>query len=290
MKPHHDRPPVDGVFDSVAHEWKRLLLRRTVGVVRRWWTSRGRLRLWPWPSLRPWSCGRSSLWGNRSFTSSANTPASGYSAATGAQLWIRRYNGPNGGSDVARSLAVSPDGRTVYVTGYSGQTQGPGSGNNDYVTIAYNADSGAQRWLGRYKGRANGNDQGRSVAVSPDGRTVYVTGRSQGRTSSYDYATVAYDAATGAQRWVSRYNGSGHFRDSGRSLAVTPDGRTVIVTGSSWGLETMAITVQAPITRRSPTTRPPVRRAGPGATPALPTTPATIPPRWRSARAGAPCS
>ena len=159
----------------------------------------------------------------------------GYSAATGAQLWISRYNGPNGGSDVARSLAVSPDGRTVYVTGYSGQTSGPGGGNNDYVTIAYNADSGAQRWLGRYNGRANGNDQARSVAVSPDGRTVYVTGRSQGRTSSYDYATVDYNAATGAQRWVSRYNGSGHFRDSGRSLAVAPDGRTVIVTGSSWG-------------------------------------------------------
>jgi len=214
----------------------------------------------------------------------------GYSAATGAQLWISRYNGPNGGSDVARSLAVSPDGRTVYVTGYSGQTSGPGGGNNDYVTIAYNADSGAQRWVGRYNGRANGNDQARSVAVSPDGRTVYVTGRSQGRTSSYDYATVDYNAATGAQRWVSRYNGpvngnefanavivspggqtiyvtggsagksprtyfatiaynaatgaarwvsryngSGHFRDSGRSLAVAPDGRTVIVTGSSWG-------------------------------------------------------
>jgi len=47
---------------------------------------------------------------------------------------------------------------------------------------------------------------------------------------------VAYNAATGAPRRVSRYNGPANYDDFGRSMAVTPDGRTVIVTGCSWGV------------------------------------------------------
>jgi sugar lactone lactonase YvrE len=149
-----------------------------------------------------------------------------YDAKTGAQKWVRRYGGPNNSFDVAKSLAVSPDGRTVYVTGYSGA-----QGRYDYVTIAYNALTGAQRWLSRYNGRAGGNDQGRAVAVSPDGRTVYVTGRSQGRQSRYDIATIAYSAATGAPKWVGRFNGPANLDDFGTGLAVAPGGRAAYVTG-----------------------------------------------------------
>jgi hypothetical protein len=149
-----------------------------------------------------------------------------YDAQTGAQKWLRRYNGAGNSLDVAKSLAVSPDGSNVYVTGYSG-----GPGRYDYVTIAYNAETGAQRWVSRYNGRAGGNDQGRAVAVSPDGLTVYVTGRSQGRTSGYDIATIAYSAATGAQRWVSRYNGPANLNDFGTALAVSPGGGVVYLTG-----------------------------------------------------------
>ena len=149
-----------------------------------------------------------------------------YDAKTGAQKWLRRYNGPQNGADVAKSLAVSPDGGTVYVTGYSGVP-----GQYDYATIAYNAATGAQRWLSRYNGRAGRNDQGRAVAVSPDGRTVYVTGRSQGMRSGYDIATVAYSAATGAQRWAGRYDGPANLDDFGTALSVAPGGQVLYVTG-----------------------------------------------------------
>lgn len=145
-----------------------------------------------------------------------------YDAQTGAQKWLARYNGLSNLGGVARSLVVSPDGSTVYVTGYS---------DRDYVTIAYNSATGAQRWLSSYNGRANGNDQARWITVSPDGHTVYVTGRSQGKASGYDIATVSYNAATGAQQWVSRYNGPANLNDFGTDLAAAPGGRVLYVTG-----------------------------------------------------------
>jgi outer membrane protein assembly factor BamB len=55
-----------------------------------------------------------------------------YNAATGAQLWVRRYNGPGSGADQATSVAVSPGSGTVFVGGPSLGTSGL-----DYAAIAY---------------------------------------------------------------------------------------------------------------------------------------------------------
>src|SRR5262249_25684965 len=148
-----------------------------------------------------------------------------YNAATGAQRWVSRYNGPA----EAHSMAVSPDGGTVFVTG---GRYGPTKG--DYATVAYNAATGAQLWARRYNGPVNGNDFAQSGAVSPGGGTVFVTGFSDSP-SVADYATVAYNAATGAQLWAQRYNGPANSDDSALSVAVSPGGGTVYVTGDSVG-------------------------------------------------------
>jgi outer membrane protein assembly factor BamB len=153
-----------------------------------------------------------------------------YNAVTGAQLWAERYNGASTGERGADSVAVS--GSTVFVTGssYGGSTT-----NYDYATVAYNAATGAQLWVQRYNGPGSGDDRAYSAAVSPSGTTVYVTGYSYGgSTTNVDYATVAYNAATGAQLWVQRYNGPGDFNEA-YSVAVSPSGTTVYVTGYSYG-------------------------------------------------------
>jgi hypothetical protein len=85
---------------------------------------------------------------------------------------------------------VSPDGTTVFVTGYSyGSTV-----ISDYATVAYDASAGVKRWVRRYNGPANGDDFATALGMSPDGATVFVTGAVTGKTSPWDYATVAYAA------------------------------------------------------------------------------------------------
>lgn len=169
--------------------------------------------------------------GVRGAPSSLSYATAAYDAATGAQLWIATYTDPGNLNDVAASLAVSPSGGTVYVTGKSGGESG-GVGSYDYATIAYNATTGAQLWIARYNGPGNGDDKASSVVVSPDGGTVFVTGESAQTTSAYDYATIAYDAATGAQLWVARFNGPSNRDDTATSAAaVSPDGKTVFMTG-----------------------------------------------------------
>jgi hypothetical protein len=152
-----------------------------------------------------------------------------YDTTTGAKLWVRRYNGPGNFSDVATALGMSPDGSTVFVTGNSSGS----TGGYDYATVAYDASTGAKLWVRRYDGPGNRDDLATALGMSPDGSTVFVTGYSFASTSGYDYATVAYDATSGARLWVKRYNGPGNGRDVATALGVSPDGSTVFVTGRS---------------------------------------------------------
>jgi DNA-binding beta-propeller fold protein YncE len=159
-------------------------------------------------------------------TGLAAAPAHAAADAPGSQQWATRYSGPAGANDKPVAMVVSPDGTTVFVTGYS---IGVGTGS-DFATIAYDRSTGAQLWVARYdgQGRPYDDDNPTGIAVSPDGGTVYVTGPSDDASTS-NYATVAYDAANGTQKWVARESfGSG--RPSG--VAVSPDGSTVFVTGT----------------------------------------------------------
>jgi DNA-binding beta-propeller fold protein YncE len=128
---------------------------------------------------------------------------------------------------------VSPSGMEVFVTGSTAGLTAPD--DVDYRTMAYAASTGAKLWGSRYDGPGNDYDVAEAVAVSPDGARVFVTGQSRGDRTHIDYATLGYDAANGTQLWTKRYNGPGDGYDRATSVAVSPAGATLFVTGASRG-------------------------------------------------------
>ncbi len=145
---------------------------------------------------------------------------------SGRQQWLARYNGHANNIDSARSVAISPDGSRVFVTGSSwGRTS-----LYDYATIAYKAATGDPLWTRRYGGPSV--DGAVAVVASPRRNAVYVTGSTYGAVTHRDIATVAYNSTTGAPLWVSRFDAD-HKGDIPTSLAVSPNGASVIIAGSS---------------------------------------------------------
>ncbi|RKX69892.1 hypothetical protein DRP53_06755 [candidate division WOR-3 bacterium] len=128
----------------------------------------------------------------------------------GNEVWVRFYDGPIQGHDLAMAIALDESGN-VYVTGGS---PGPGTGC-DYATIKYD-NNGQELWIARYNSSGNGLDDAKAIVVDDLGN-VYVTG--------YGGATVKYDA-DGNQLYTSEI-------DDGWFLAMTIDSSGYIyITGS----------------------------------------------------------
>jgi uncharacterized delta-60 repeat protein len=145
---------------------------------------------------------------------------------TGDSVWIRRYDGPAGGTDEANDLALDVSGN-VYVTGFSQDT----ATDYDFATVKYSTD-GALQWVARYDGPVHEYDEARAIAVDDRGG-IFVTGTSTGDGTRGDFATVKY-SPSGAQVWVHRYDGPASRLDE--PVAVALDGRGgVCVTGGSAG-------------------------------------------------------
>ena len=144
----------------------------------------------------------------------------------GNELWVARYDGPDGGEDQALALAVDGEGN-VLVAGWS---DGVGS-SQDFATIKYDA-AGNELWAARYDGPAGGFDAAQVLGVDGEGR-VYVTGPSEGEGTSSDFATIAYDSE-GNELWVARYDGGVSGYDASWSLAVDGNGG-IYVAGQSFG-------------------------------------------------------
>jgi hypothetical protein len=157
-----------------------------------------------------------------------------YDAVTGSELWASRYNGPGNGTDVATSIAVSPDGSSTFITG---ESVGP-DGSTDYATVAYQSSTGVQLWVARHGSPEAGIDYAAAVAVSPDGTRVIVTGQNCAACKHDDFGTIAYDAASGAQLWFATYDGPAHAYDAAVALRMSPDGSRVYVTGTGSGIGT----------------------------------------------------
>ncbi|MFC7104148.1 hypothetical protein ACFQQB_29140 [Nonomuraea rubra] len=110
---------------------------------------------------------------------------------------MQRFDGQARNEDYAWAVRVTPDGGKVVIAGQSADDQAKGT---DYVTVAYDAGSGEQLWVGRYDGAVGASDNAHGLAVDAtgaDGVRIFVTGASgTGGTPPFalevDFATVAY--------------------------------------------------------------------------------------------------
>jgi hypothetical protein len=121
---------------------------------------------------------------------------------------------------------VSPAGTSVFVTGrrWSGRTTGA------YATIAYSATTGRQLWIRRYTDLGG---EAYSVAVNHAGTIVFVTGENETDALTFEYATIAYSAATGRLLWAKLYSTPGDTY-GGFTPTALPVGRSIVyVTGGN---------------------------------------------------------
>jgi hypothetical protein len=95
--------------------------------------------------------------------------------------------------------------------------------------LAYGA-SGGTRWVRTYDGSAHGVDAATAVASGP--ARVYVTGTSDGGPTGTDYVTVAYTSG-GKRLWARRYDSGPNSADAPSAIAVSNDGSTIFVTGTT---------------------------------------------------------
>jgi uncharacterized delta-60 repeat protein len=135
--------------------------------------------------------------------------------AAGVQQWATRFNGTANGFDEGYDIAVDASGN-VYVTGGTVTT----TSNTNYITIKYN-NAGVQQWATTYSNTNNASNIETAYAICLDATgNVYVTGSSFANTTNdHDIATVKYNNS-GAQQWVSRYNGPGSVFDAGSDIVV----------------------------------------------------------------------
>jgi DNA-binding beta-propeller fold protein YncE len=139
---------------------------------------------------------------------------------SGQQVWASSLRGA-----CCLVGVVSPEGTTVFVSGFVEAFRDRRLVSNHFETVAYRAATGARLWASSYQ--PGGWSRPVAITVSPDGARVYVTADGIGRGQG---GIVAYDARTGRQLWASRYMPNG-LAAGVSGLAVSPDGTTLYLTG-----------------------------------------------------------
>lgn len=147
----------------------------------------------------------------------------------GGQQWVRFYDGPVHGADVATVIATDKAGN-IYV---SGNSSIQGSYGWVYTTLKYSPD-GRQLWVQSY-GVAYGSSAVNGIAIDHS-CNIYITGE-QYVNGGGRAVTVKYDSA-GNQKWVRWYQGPDNRRTGANAITLDRNDN-VYITGYSPGLVTL---------------------------------------------------
>jgi DNA-binding beta-propeller fold protein YncE len=147
-------------------------------------------------------------------------------AAPGSLTFVEQQKDGVGGTDgldAATHVAVSPDGRHVYVAAFLDDAVAAFSRNSGTGTLAF-----VEQEKDGVSG-VNGLDGASGVVVSPDGKHVYVA-------SDTDNAVAAFsrDPASGALTFIQSHTdgvGGVDGLDGALGASSSPDGKNIYVTG-----------------------------------------------------------
>ncbi|MEA3200076.1 MAG: hypothetical protein QOE90_1504 [Thermoplasmata archaeon] len=152
-----------------------------------------------------------------------------YDVATGNALWTTRYRDAGDLNAEAAAAALSPDGSTLYVTGWSG-TIWPGVPPAMRLeAVALNATTGEHGWSYAANGTCWGCT-GWAVASSPDGSRVAIVGET-GNTLGDQGSVAVLRPSDGHEVWNSSAVGLVGFT---ADAFFAPDSSGLIVAGSTF--------------------------------------------------------
>jgi outer membrane protein assembly factor BamB len=179
-----------------------------------------------------------------------------YDTTTGKPVWTGGYRSafagfPVDSDDLGWSVDLSPDGRRLFVAGYSEDPDLDPLGYG-YRVEARDALTGEQLWSAAVPWLSATSDQeglfgNVMVRASPDGRSVYLAMSAHDNLSPdrYDvpggtyrdigFAVAALDAASGRFLWRGTYAAPDIPATYMHDFAVDPDGRRLYVTGTALG-------------------------------------------------------
>jgi PKD repeat protein len=140
--------------------------------------------------------------------------------ASGVLLWSQVITTGSFANNIATSLALSPNGVDVVLTGDI-------IGGSRWITALFDTATGSRRWL------VEAAEGIAALDVVSDNTRVYVTGMGNVGTNGF-LTVIAYDRITGARLWRTDANpptGSA----SGSRIALAPDGSLVVAGQTSSG-------------------------------------------------------
>jgi DNA-binding beta-propeller fold protein YncE len=132
----------------------------------------------------------------------------------------------------AAGIAVSPDGRHVYLGSTGPLSSGESGHDPSLIVFARDQTTGALDFVEAVFDGQNGVE-GLSfpakVTVSPEGHHVYASGSIDGDADGV--VMFSREATNGTLAFLGRASGGGFSHDDNGAIAVSPDGERVLVTG-----------------------------------------------------------